>query len=171
MQRLSRCGSSEGGLRPRVARFSTGTKPPCYDGLSCPVFLSCGGCWAVRSCRHAEMHLNSRELELPHSPEFSMFLNILCVLQDQFRLCAFRTEVSPLHCGLCLAGQADALFVDQSGAITILDWKRTQRIRFDGFGSLREPINHLPDANGWQYCLQLNIYKCPAVSKVFAQPD
>ena len=52
------------------------------------------------------MHLNSRELELPHSPEFTMFLNILSVLQDQFGLRAFRTEVSLFHCGLCLAGQA-----------------------------------------------------------------
>ena len=117
------------------------------------------------------MHLNSRELELPHSPEFSMFLNILSVLQEKFGLRPFRTEVSLFHCGLCLAGQADALFVDESGDITILDWKRTQRIRFDGFGSLREPINHLPNANGWLYCLQLNIYKCPAVFQAFAQPD
>ena len=117
------------------------------------------------------MHLNSRELELPHSPEFTMFLNILAVLQEHFGLRPFRTEISLFHVGLCIAGQADALFVDESGAITILDWKRTQHIRFDGFGSLREPINHLPDANGWRYCLQLNIYKCPAVAPVVALPD
>ena len=117
------------------------------------------------------MHLNSRELELPHSPEFEMFLNILDVLQGKFGLRAFRTEVSLFHCGVCLAGQADALFIDESGAITILDWKRTQRIRFDGFRSLREPIDHLPDANGWLYCLQLNTYKCPAVAPVVALPD
>ena len=97
-----------------------------------------------------------------------MFLNILDVLQEHFGLRPFRTEISLFHCGLCLAGQADALFVDKSGAITILDWKRTQRIRFDGFGSLREPINHLADANGWLYCLQLNVYKCPAVAPVVA---
>ena len=114
------------------------------------------------------MHLNSRELELPHSPEFSMFLNILAVLQEHFGLRPFRTEISLFHCGLCLAGQADALFVDESGAITILDWKRTQRICFEGFRSLREPINHLPDSNGWLYCLQLNIYKRPAASPIVA---
>ena len=100
-----------------------------------------------------------------------MFLNILSVLQDKFGLCAFRTEISLFHVGLCIAGQKDALFVDESRAITILDWKRTQHIRFDGFGSLREPINHRADANGWLYCLQLNIYKCSAASQVFAQPD
>ena len=118
------------------------------------------------------MHLNSRELELPHSPEFSMFLNILCVLQEHFGLRPFRTEISLFHVGLCLAGQADALFVDESGAITILDWKRTQCIRFENaFKSLSEPINHLPDSNGWLYALQLNIYKCPAVAPVVAEPD
>ena len=100
-----------------------------------------------------------------------MFLDIRSVLQDQFELRPFRTEVSLSHAGLCLAGQADALFVDESGAITILDWKRTQRIRFNGFRSLREPIDHLPDANGWLYCLQLNTYKCPAVPPVVALPD
>ena len=72
----------------------------------------------------------------------------------------FRTEISLFHCGLCLAGQADALFVDADGAITILDWKRTKSIRFDNpFRSLKEPLQHLPDSNGWLYCLQLNVYK------------
>ena len=60
-----------------------------------------------------------------------------------------------------MAGQADALFVDERGDITILDWKRTARIRFDDnvFRSLKEPINHLPESNGYLYSLQLNIYK------------
>ena len=70
------------------------------------------------------------------------------------------TEISLFHCGLCLAGQADALFVDLDGAITILDWKRTKCIRFDNpYRSLKEPLQHLPDSNGWLYCLQLNVYR------------
>ena len=109
---------------------------------------------------HAEMHLNGREMELPHSPEFVMLINIVDALKA-WGLRPYRTEISLFHCGLCLAGQADALFVDErSGDIAILDWKRTQRIRFDNpFRSLKEPLNHLPEANGWLYCLQLNIYK------------
>jgi hypothetical protein len=109
---------------------------------------------------HAEMHLNGRRMELPHSPEFRMFLEILDVLQQDFGLRPFRTEVCLLHCGLLLAGQADALFVDDRGTITILDWKRTQRISWENaYRSLKEPINHLPDCNGWLYSLQLNVYK------------
>jgi hypothetical protein len=108
---------------------------------------------------HAEMHLNGRTLEAPHSPDFAMFLTILDVLQS-WGLRPFRTEICLFHCGLCLAGQADALFVDADGAIVILDWKRTKNIRFDNpFRSLKEPLQHLPDSNGWLYCLQLNVYR------------
>ena len=106
---------------------------------------------------HAEMHLNGKPVEHPHSPEFGMFLAILRVLQG-WGLRVFRTEVSLFHNGLCLAGQADALFRDDHGAITILDWKRTKMIRFDNsFRTLKEPLSHLPDSNGWLYCLQLNV--------------
>mgnify|MGYP003316726154 CR=1 FL=1 len=64
------------------------------------------------------------------------------------------------HCGLCLAGQAGELFQDEDGAITILDWKRTKTIRFNNsFTSLREPLDHLPDCNGWLYSVQLIVYK------------
>ena len=55
-----------------------------------------------------------------------------------------------------MAGQADAIFVDSSGDIVILDWKRTASIKFDNaFRSLREPLQHLSDSNGWLYGLKL----------------
>ena len=109
---------------------------------------------------HAEMHLNGRQLELPHSPEFEMFLAVVDVLRLHFGWRPYRTEISLFHCGLCLAGQADALFVDAGGDIVILDWKRTKSIRFDNaFRSLKEPLDHLPDSNGWLYSLQLNTYR------------
>ena len=38
--------------------------------------------------------------------------------------------------------------------------KRTKSIRFDNsFRSLKEPLQHLPDSNGFLYCLQLNTYR------------
>ena len=38
--------------------------------------------------------------------------------------------------------------------------KRTKSIRFDNsFRSLKEPLQHLPDSNGWLYSLQLNTYR------------
>ena len=121
---------------------------------------------------HAEMHLNGREIEPPHSPEFAMLLAMVRALKEHFGLCPYRTEISLFHAGLCLAGQADALFVDEHGAITILDWKRTQRISWENaFRTLKEPINHLPDCNGWAYGLQLNVYKYPAVALMDAEPN
>ena len=52
---------------------------------------------------HAEMHLNSRTLEQPHSPEFKMFLAILDVLQGQLNLRVYRTELCLFHRGsFCL---------------------------------------------------------------------
>ena len=133
MGRSSTCGRTAVGSRPHAGR--------CYIGT--PRCTSTG-----------------REMEHPHSPEFVMFLAIVDVLKH-WGLRPYRTEISLFHCGMCLAGQADAFFVDESSRdITILDWKRTQCIRFDNaFRTLREPLNHLPDSNGWLYCLQLNIYK------------
>ena len=67
-----------------------------------------------------------------------------------------------------MGGQADAIFVDSAGNFVILDWKRTCSIKFDNaFRSLQEPLQHLPDSNGWLYSLQLNVYKCPAAAVAF----
>ena len=67
-------------------------------------------------------------------------------------------EVCLFHCGLCVAGQADALYRhDDSGDIALVDWKRTKAIRTDSsWLSLREPLQTLPETNGWLYALQLN---------------
>lgn len=46
--------------------------------------------------------------------------------------------------------------MDAGGGIVILDWKRTKAIRFDNAfrQSLKEPLETLPDSNGWLYSLQ-----------------
>ena len=59
-----------------------------------------------------------------------------------------------------MAGQADALYKHEStGNLCLLDWKRTKAIRVDNpWRSLCEPLENLPDCNGWLYALQLNTY-------------
>ena len=90
----------------------------------------------------------------------SCFLAMVEVLQHS-GLRPYRTEISLFHCGLCLAGQADAFFVEEFGDITILDLKRTRSIGFENaFRSLKEPFGHLSESNCWMYCLQLHVYKC-----------
>ena len=154
----------KGGARWQEKRgsFLTATGTEMKDSEIVEMWRSSGQVASARGTLlhwHAEMYLNGRTVEHPHSPEFSMFLAIFDVLRS-WGLRVFRTEVSLFHNGLCLAGQADALFVDDDGAITILDWKRTKMIRFDNsFRTLKEPLSHLPDSNGWLYCLQLNVYK------------
>lgn len=63
---------------------------------------------------HAEMHLNGRRLEPPHSPEFEMFLGILDVLQQQLGLRPFRTELCLFHCGFVWSQTTQATNNDYS---------------------------------------------------------
>ena len=73
----------------------------------------------------------------------------------------FRTELCVFHCGLAAAGQIEALFVNDGGdGFCLVDWKNCRDVRFDSFQrSLREPLSHLEDSNGWHYSLQLNVYR------------
>ncbi len=107
---------------------------------------------------HAECLLNGVAVAAPHSPEFSQ----ICCLDAALRemgYSPFRTEVCLFHCGLCVAGQADALYMHEATSeLALLDWKRTKSIREDNpWRLLKEPIG-LPDTNGWLYALQLNVY-------------
>lgn len=69
-------------------------------------------------------------------------------------------QVNLFHCGLTLAGQPDLLMKDADGSVVVVDWKRSRDVRFENDRrSLRYPVSHLPDSNGWLYCLQLNVYR------------
>ena len=67
-----------------------------------------------------------------------------------------------MHVGLCVAGQLDALFSNDDGELCIWDWKRSKNVKFENpFRSLKEPLNHLAECNGYLYALQLNTYRPP----------
>ena len=108
---------------------------------------------------HAECLLNGVEVAEPHSPEFKQ-LHCLNGMLGELGYRPFRTEVCLFSVGLCVAGQADALYKHEStGHLCLLDWKRTKEIRIDNaWRSLREPLESLADCNGWLYALQLNTY-------------
>ena len=106
----------------------------------------------------AEAWLNGRCLEEPWSREFQHFLMLEAALRE-FGWRPFRTEVCLFHCGLCCAGQLDALFRNDAGELCLLDWKCCKNIVFDAFRSLRPPCEHMPDCNGSLYALQLNTYR------------
>ena len=108
---------------------------------------------------HGECLLNRVPVGEPHSPEFRQ-LCCLNAMLEELGYYPFRTEICLFSCKLCLAGQADALYKHEStGHLCLLDWKRTKAIRLDNpWRSLREPLENLPDSNGWLYALQLNTY-------------
>lgn len=108
---------------------------------------------------HAEACCNGIQVEVPHSPDFKMIICLLEALREM-GYTPFRTELCVIHMGLCCAGQIDALFRRKCDAsLALIDWKRSM-VTFDKcFRSLRPPLEHVPDCNGFLYMLQLALYK------------
>lgn len=110
-----------------------------------------------------EQHINGSIVEEPHSPEFKMYLKFREDFMRARGLVPLRTELSLIHCGLRLAGQADLLCTEEgTGDVVIIDWKRskdvtTQNRRF--VRRMKDPLSHLWDTKYSHYCLQLNIYR------------
>ena len=107
---------------------------------------------------HAECLLNGVEVVQPHSPEF-LQVQALCRALLLRGMQPHRTELCVFHCGLRVAGQIDALFLDAEGKFAVVDWKRVRCLQSAGFDPLRYPLDHLPDTNLWLYSLQLNLYR------------
>jgi hypothetical protein len=110
---------------------------------------------------HIECYFNGYIIAEPHSPEFLMFLQFERYFLDSLGLTPWRVEMNMFHCGLRLAGQADLICLDHSGALVILDWKRSKEIRVQGFQDQMQlpPLSHLPNSNLYSYYLQLNTYR------------
>ena len=66
-------------------------------------------------------------------------------------------ELSVYSKRLNVAGQIDALFKQADGTFAIWDWKRLRMSRYDSRAQMKEPLDHVADANAWHYLLQLNI--------------
>ena len=107
---------------------------------------------------HAELLMNGIEVDEPHSPEFVQVRALYRALLLR-GLTPHRTELCVFHCGLRVAGQIDALFLDADCKLVIVDWKRVRNLRTEGFDPLRYPLDHLPDTNFWMYSMQLNLYR------------
>ena len=100
---------------------------------------------------HAECLLNNVQIEEPHSPEFLQLRSIYRSLQ-LLGLKPIRTELCIFHCGLRLAGQIDALFLDQESKLVIVDWKRIRELKYENpHASLLYPLDNLPDTNYWAW--------------------
>ena len=79
---------------------------------------------------------------------------------DHNTLKPFRTEWEIYDEELKLAGSIDMVFEDKEGNYHLYDWKRSKQIKENNqYEEGYFPLSHLPNANYWQYSLQLNIYK------------
>ena len=102
--------------------------------------------------------MNGFEIPEPHSPEFKQVRAIFQALLLR-GMTPHRTELCIFHCGLQVAGQIDALFLDADWKLVIVDWKRVRNLRTEAYDPLRYPLEQLPDCNYWIYSLQLNLYR------------
>ncbi|CAJ1423131.1 unnamed protein product, partial [Effrenium voratum] len=116
---------------------------------------SAAGTWVHLLC---ECVLNGGSIE-GTSLEMQAFQSFL---GSTGRLMAYRTEWCVWGTQERMAGSIDFAAQDEKGHIVLFDWKRTKSLptKFSNtFASMRPPLQHLPDAAGIKYRLQLNIYK------------
>ena len=108
-----------------------------------------------------ERALNGREAadgalrELDHFRDFERHL-----LQEK-GIRTWRTELPIFDEDLDLAGSVDFIGVDEAGVYHICDWKRAREFEnksTETYASGLWPMEHLPDASGTHYALQLNLY-------------
>lgn len=55
------------------------------------------------------------------------------------------------------AGTIDAIFKTPDGYV-VVDWKRVEKIKFDGYSAGIDHMRHVPDANFYRYSLQISLY-------------
>ena len=98
------------------------------------------------------------KLSKPVSKDYELFLNFVRENKD---LKVYRTEWIVYSNELKLAGSIDCVFKNEDGTISIYDWKRTKKIKYEGYNNSMAcyPFLHLADCNYSKYSLQLNLYR------------
>ena len=105
-----------------------------------------------------EAYLNRAPVD-ESGPEFTMFLKYVSTLSG---LTAFRTEWMIYGDDERLAGSIDFVAEDAGGGLHLFDWKRSRNLFLkytNQFRRMKDPLDHLEDAQGIHYRLQLNAYK------------
>ena len=113
------------------------------------------GTWAHLQC---ECILNAGQVTSPGPEMWSLSQ----FLQTSERLIAYRSEWSIWATEENLAGSVDFCATDAEGCLVLIDWKRSKNLKtkyFSFFRTMKGELSHIPDAVGWKYRLQLNLYK------------
>ena len=125
---------------------------------------------------HAETFLNGCEIEKPQSRELVQLQEIVAwLLVEGWK--PYRVEMCLFSCQLRLAGQADALFMNENKDLAILDWKRSKTIRFERqtlpsrvemIPTVSDSTNSLPVGNTFLRLLFLRNAHCLSTRKTSA---
>ena len=111
------------------------------------------------SILHRDIELFYNDIDVSNnSKEFQLFLSFFNISK---KYTPYRTEWQIFDEEYELAGSVDMSLLDKNNNLILIDWKRSKEIRKDtGYNrSMKDPINHIEDANYWHYALQLNMYK------------
>jgi ATP-dependent exoDNAse (exonuclease V) beta subunit len=109
-----------------------------------------------------ELFLNQITPHQSTTKEFSMFRKFYDDLCRQYpTLNPYRTEWVVYDIKVGVAGSIDLVLSDSQGNLVIVDWKRSRKIRTQGFKGKRGffPFGGLEDCNYFHYSLQLNFYR------------
>jgi len=92
--------------------------------------------------------------------EFKLFSQVVSQMHGET---AYRTEWM-IHADMeMLAGSIDFVTQRSDGSLVLYDWKRSKQLKSKCspfFGrTMKAPLDHVPDCQGWHYRLQLNCYK------------
>jgi ATP-dependent exoDNAse (exonuclease V) beta subunit len=108
-----------------------------------------------------EDYLNSKEVDVPDTKEFLMFIQFWNSLTTQYpTLRPYRTEWLVYDEDVGVAGSIDCVLTDANGNLVIIDWKRSKEIKFSNRYEKGNYPFHLNDnCNYIHYSFQLNFYR------------
>ena len=127
--------------------------------------------WATDNAKKADlgtdMHeqiedfFNGRMVEIPDTPEFRLFLEWWREFSEKYpQYQPGRTEWTLYDEDWMVSGSIDFALFGPDGEVIIVDWKRTQEIKYSNdFTKGFAPLNHLDDCNYVHYGLQQNGYR------------
>ena len=118
--------------------------------------------WPAHAARFCISTQNAGATAEPLKSRTIWNLQWCCELQQFFANgdSSHGTELCVFHMGLKVAGQLDALFINDARQLLLIDWKRCKNVTFDCcWRTLKPPLEHLGDCNVWVYSLQLNMYR------------
>ena len=113
----------------------------------------------IKLHHNIELYYNNLEVEYEEDSEFEQFLQFQEDHEKEWDI--YRTEWKICSDIFKITGCIDAVFTNNDGTISLVDWKRTKEIVYKSFNQKMgiSPLDDIPDCNYYHYSLQLNLYR------------